>query len=519
MRNPLNNYKRILLISGNCGSGKTHGYMREIGQRWRQERFIIAAPTEDLVKQIERNLRSQYGVDGVTRLLSSDGIKVGEEFIRLLPPMVQCNVIVVTHKALENLGKELLLKPILQGYLTEFVVFLDEVPPAFLRASVKTNALRNHLWLSFMKSKERSAGQGGEYLLVNERERLLSFHSENHNTDERAKNAIWASLAGYPLIKSREDSNNFTITAYCHNPVLEVLKYAREFYLVSSNAQQAPLVVVAKQWLDINSEMAAGHLQPDRERNKHDSTRIICHAIFEQRASLSNLSKGDIYVHACRFARWILKKDFMYATNINKNAGGIKCDFASIADELFNGVGVRVPFVSHGLNIYGGNDMHGYSDEDLKLLGIEDAELYQNGFSKALWLGVARLDNETITHLTEVCEWLDCESGVLLEAVEKFSSFEPAYQMMLRSTLRDPNNSSQVEFFFIDEATMNYFREVYAPESKLGYVGHLDIPSKGKTTAARVRECKAKGLTVEETMEATGLGRATVYKHRKQRAG
>lgn len=472
-----------------------------------QQKFIVAVPTSDLVNQTYHDLKGMVQSLHLVKLLSEDNVFVHAELLKCLAPSSCARVVVITHKALEKLGKQLLLDSSLQAVLAKFIVIVDELPAAVIQSKVKINSLGNHMWTEFFTTSPRVVGDSGEYLNLSKFERAKSFYQDSQNGDEHTKNALWSALAGYPLIKNRVSSGGFTIYAYSHSPVMEIIKTVREFYLASSNVLMSPFVKVAKLWCGIDSEMAPAELQPVDA--VHNSYRVTCHALLDGRASLSILSKFNFFERVCAAVVSLLNDSFIYATNGNKS-GAISCRFKDIADDVFKDIGVRVPFISHGLNLYGGQEVHKYTDDDLINLGVNDLELYKNGFAKAAWLGVARLNGEVTTHINEISKLIDADGGKIVSALETFASCEAAYQFVLRSRLRNRNDETPVVFVFIDYHSMKYFVDVYGGNSKIGKVGVIAFETKKDRSIAAVQQCKRSGMTRAETISVTGFSKRTV---------
>lgn len=505
--------KKLKYIDGVCGSGKSYNVMRNIADGLTEGKFILAMPTKQMVHQTANVLRRNFELSNIYGLVSNDGEpSVTELFSIAIRDSSKKHVIVLTHKALEMIGKRILLDGKLCEILGEYVIFVDEVPSPILTAKVSVRVAENHHWLAYLRPVEMEIYEKKRYWFPQDRKRLKSFYSDYQNGDEHTKNAIWIALAGCPLIRSRVSGGGFVIHGYAPSPIMQIARFCKDFYLMSSNVVNSPFARIAYEWFGMELESAPDILQPDAARNRHDSKRILCHAILKKRAGLSSIAKSGIYEDICKESKRLLTSNFIYATNSNKS-GAIDCKFQSIADGIFSDVGVRAAYVSHGLNIFGGSNVHGYSEYELEIQGCHDIDLYKNGFQKALWLGVSRLNGEVKSHLREVCQFLGGDSVNIIDAIEVFNSFEAAYQFCLRTKLRDASSTSPVEFVFIDKPTMDYFVNNYAPDAQVGSVGLVSLNSKADETFITVQKLKALGLSKSEVQRETGFSRATVYNH------
>lgn len=505
--------RKIRVIDGVCGSGKSFNVMRHIADTPVDGKYILAMPTKQMVHQTANVLRNKFEISNVCGLVSADGeVSVTELFALAIRDSSTKHVIVLTHKALEMIGKRVLLDKKLCEMLGRYIIFVDEVPPPILSAKVFVRVMENHHWLAYLRPVEMGRFEKKRYWFPQDRKRLKSFYCDSQNGDEHTKNAIWIALSGCPLIRSRVSSGGVVMHGYSPSPIMQVARVCKNFFLMSSNVINSPFAKIAHEWFNMELELAPDMLQPDSNRNKHDSKRVLCHAILKKRAGLSSMAKSGIYEDICRESKELLVENFIFATNSNKS-GAIDCKFQSIADEILSDVGIRAAYVSHGLNIFGGSDVHGYSEHELEIQGFADVELYKNGFQKALWLGVSRLNGEVKSHLKEVCQFLGGDPGSIIDAIEVFNSFEAAYQFCLRTKLRDVNSSAPVEFVFIDRPTMDYFISNYAPDAKVGGVGLVSFNSKADETFSEIQRLKRLGFSKAEVQHETGFSRATIYNH------
>ncbi|CNK31987.1 Uncharacterised protein [Yersinia aldovae] len=207
----------------------------------------------------------------------------------------------------------------------------------------------------------------------------------------------------------------------------------------------------------------------------------------------------------------ILQSDFLYATNGDK-AGAIKCNFKKEAVKYFSGAGTNVPFISSGINLFGGFDVHGMTDEELvRRFNITDTEIYQKGFNKAAFLGTARLSRECVGHISDITAELGKNNAQsIIDSIEGFNSFESAVQMVMRTVLRDQNNNDEVTLVFIDEASAKYFIEHYYPDAKLVSAGSIEVKNKSNNTMQDVRNLKLMGLKQKEVSEKLNVSIRTV---------
>ncbi|HEK6320249.1 TPA: DEAD/DEAH box helicase family protein [Yersinia enterocolitica] len=497
--NNKNNNKKIQLIDGICGSGKSYNVKKYISNNM-QQRFIFALPTIKLVKQTQKDL-NDLNVSSI--FIESANGNVQNALTDAISPLGNYRVIVISHSALETLGKRVLTDNTLQTYLKDFVVFVDESPSPLISIKGKIDALKNNEWL-------RGCHQSDRWLTVADFEELKSYWSEATNPSNTTRDLLWCLMADYPVIRNKETTSGYTLHGYAHSPIIEVYKHCKNLYVMSANISNCPFIVVAREWCGINSEMAPDLLQPDLDRRTHkNQSRVQVHALLPRRASMTKLAQ--CWNSVLNKTAQILKRDFLYATNGDK-AGAIKCNFQKEADRYFSGAGTNVPFISSGINLFGGYDVHGMTGEELsRRFNITDTEIYQTGFNKAAFLGTARLSRECVGHLSDITVELGKNNAQsIIESIEGFNSFESAYQMHLRTVLRDQNNNDPVTLVFIDEASANYFIDHYYPDAKLVSVGSIEVKNKSNTTMQDVQNLKLMGLKQKEVSEKLNVSIRTV---------
>ncbi|HDL8392342.1 TPA: hypothetical protein PXR23_003992 [Yersinia enterocolitica] len=465
-----------------------------------QQRFIFALPTIALVKQTQKDL-NDLNVSSI--FIESSNGNVQNALTDAISPNGNYRVIVISHSALETLGKRVLTDNTLQSYLKDFVVFVDESPTPLISVAGKIEAQKNNEWLRGVHQSER-------WFTVADFDELKSYWNEPTNPSNTTRDLLWCLMTGYPVIRNKETSNGYTLHGYAHSPIIEVFKQCKQLYIMSANVQNCPFIVVAREWCGINSEMAPDLLQPDLDRRTHkNQSRVQVHALLPRRASMTKLAQ--CWNSVLNKTAQILKRDFLYATNGDK-AGAIKCNFKKEADKCFSGAGTNVPFISSGINLFGGFDVHGMTDGELaRRFNITDTEIYQRGFSKAAFLGTARLSREVCGHIADVTEAIN-KTNVqsIIDSIEGFNSFESAIQMVMRTILRDQNNNDPVTLVFIDEASAKYFIEHYYPDAKLVSVGSIEVKNKSNNTMQDVQNLKLTGLKQKEVSEKLNVSIRTV---------
>lgn len=497
--NNKNNNKKIQLIDGICGSGKSYNVKKYIANHM-QQRFIFALPTIALVKQTQKDL-SDLNVSSI--FIESSNGNVQNALTDAISPLGNYRVIVISHSALETLGKRVLTDNTLQSYLKDFVVFVDESPNPLVSVKAKIEAQKNNEWLRGVHQSER-------WFSHTDFDELKSYWSEPTNPSNTTRDLLWCLMADYPVIRNKETTSGYTLHGYAHSPIIEVYKHCKNLYVMSANVSNCPFVVVAREWCGINSEMAPDSLQPDLDRRTHkNQSRVQVHALLPRRASMTKLAQ--CWSGVLNKTAQILKRDFLYATNGDK-AGAIKCNFKKEADKYFSGAGTNVPFISSGINLFGGYDVHGMTDEELsRRYNITDTEVYQTGFNKAAFLGTARLSRECVGHISDITAELGKNNAqIIIDSIEGFNSFESSYQVHLRTVLRDQNNNDPVTLVFIDEASAKYFIEYYYPDAKLISVGSIEVKNKSNTTMQDVQNLKSMGLKQKQVSEKLNVSIRTV---------
>ena len=506
----------VKLITGLCGSGKTHRYMWYISKHCHEKRFIVAVPTIEMAQELFQRMKSTYQIQGVRKLLSTDGVFVGEELTKCLHPNSDFRVLIITHKALENLGKQVLIDSSVQRYLNEFTVVLDESPGAVLFTKVVIEAEKNHPWLIHV-SKQPSKSEGNVTLLIADNTQALkSYYKEPQAGDAETRLSVWSLLAGFPLILQTKKGKGYEVLGCVPNPILQVLKYCDEFYFVSANAENAALIVVARELLKISAVNAPQYLQPDKDRNKHFDHVVTCYPLLEKRASLTRLSSSDLYKRVLDKVLEIVGDKFIYATNSDKSIGRCYYKFNTEARTRFGKQGTDAGYVSHGINLYGGSESHGLDEEQLHQRGVDDVEHYMGGYTNAVWLGVSRLSTEAKMQLNEIASYFDGDGNEIIEAVENFMSFETAYQLVLRTRLRIPDNREPIKLVVIDAPTADYIINNYMPNAKVvrNYIPEeLSVSEQRKERAV---ELYREGKTVKEIAPILGVGKSIVYEYLRE---
>ncbi|MFM1397090.1 DEAD/DEAH box helicase family protein [Yersinia enterocolitica] len=494
-----NNNKKIQLIDGICGSGKSYNVKKYIFNNM-QQRFIFALPTIKLVKQTQKDL-NDLNVSSI--FIESASGNVQNALTDAISPLGNYRVIVISHSALETLGKRVLTDSTLQSYLKDFVVFVDESPSPLVSVKAKIEAQKNNEYL-------RGCHQSDRWLTVADFDELKSYWNEPTNPSNTTKDLLWCLMAGYPVLRNKESSSGYTLHGYAHSPIIEVFKHCKQLYVLAANVSNCPFVVVAREWCGINSEMAPDSLQPDLDRRTHkNQSRVQVHALLPRRASMTKLAQ--CWNSVLNKTAQILKRDFIFATNGNKS-GAINCSFHKEAVKYFSSAGTNVPFISSGINLFGGYDVHGMNDDELsRRFNISDTEVYQAGFKKAAFLGTARLSRECVGHISDITAELGKNNAQsIIDSIEGFNSFESSYQVHLRTVLRDQNNNDPVTLVFIDEASAKYFIEHYYPDAKLVSVGSIEVKNKSNTTMQDVQNLKLMGLKQKEVSEKLNVSIRTV---------
>lgn len=500
--NNKNNNKKIQLIDGICGSGKSYNVKRHIANNM-QQRFIMALPTIKLVRQTQQDL-SDLNVSSI--FIESSNGNVQNALTDAISPLGNYRVIVISHSALETFGKGVLTGSTLQSYLKDFVVFVDESPSPLVSVTAKIDAQKNNEYL-------RGCHQSDRWLTMADFDELKSYWNESTNPSNTTRDLLWCLMAGYPVIRNKKTTSGYNLNGYAHSPIIEVYKHCKQLYVMSANVTNCPFVVVAREWCDIHSEMAPEALQPDLDRRTHkNQSRVQVHALLPRRASMTKLAQ--VWDSVLNKTANILKSDFIYATNGDK-AGAIKCNFKKEADKYFSGAATPVPFISSGINLFGGFDVHGMTNEELsRRFNISDTEIYQKGFNKAAFLGTARLSRECVGHISDITAELGKNNAQsIIDSIEGFNSFESAVQMVMRTVLRDQNNNDPVTLIFVDEASANYFIDHYYPDAKLVSVGSIEVERKlvkSNNTMQDVQNLKLMGLKQKEVSEKLNVSIRTV---------
>lgn len=505
----------IKLITGLCGSGKTHRYMWYISKHCHEKRFIVAVPTIEMACELFHRLKSAYQIQGMRKILSTDGDLVSVELIKCLHSNSDSRVLIITHKALENLGRQALIDGSVQRYLNEFTVVLDESPGAVVFTKVVIEAEKNHPWLIHVSEQQLRNEGNGTLLIADDTKALKSYYKEPQAGDAETRFSVWALLAGFPLIMQTKKGKGCEVLGCVPNPILQVLKFCDEFYFVSASAKNSPLVVVAREIFKISALNAPQYLQPAQDRNKHFDHVVTCYPLLEKRASLTRLSSNDLYNRVLDKVLEIVNDKFIYAANSDKSVGRRYYKFNTEARTRFGKQGTDAGYVSHGINLYGGSESHGLDEEELHQRGVDDVELYMGGYTNAVWLGVSRLSSEAKKQLNEIASCFDGDGNEIIEAIENFMSFEAAYQLVLRTRLRIPDNREFIKLVVIDAPTAEYIVSNYIPNAKVvrEYVSEDLKKSEGRRIKAI--ELYREGNTVNGIAAILKVGKSIVYEYLK----
>ncbi|RQO78396.1 hypothetical protein DBR44_01220 [Aquitalea sp. FJL05] len=204
---------------------------------------------------------------------------------------------------------------------------------------------------------------------------------------------------------------------------------------------------------------------------------------------------------------------FIYATNTDKFSGSIKYAFNSKAKEYFYENGTEVGYISHGVNVFGGDELHGMSEEELLYRGVEDVEQCMAGYVNAVWLGVSRLNIQAKKQIKQFCEYYHGDGDLLIKAIEDFMSFEAAYQMLLRCRLRNPENRQPINLVVVDLPTAEYIIDNYLPEAKVNRKCFVDNPSKSEIKRFQAIELYESGMSAKEVARILGLTEQRIFQY------
>ena len=507
----------IKLITGLCGSGKTHRYLWYISKYCHEKRFIVAVPTIEMAHELAHRMESAHQIQGVNKLLSTDGTLVSVELTKCLHPNSDSRVLIITHKALENLGRQTLIDNSIQRYLRDFTVILDESPGAVIFTKVAIEAEKNHPWLNYVSTKPLKEDGDGVLLVAGDVQALKSYYKEPQAGDAETRFSVWALLAEFPLIKKQKKGKGYEVSGCVPNPILQVLKFCAEFYFVSASAENSPLVVVAREIFKISAQNAPQYLQPDQERNKHFDHVVTCYPLLEKRASLTRLSSSNgLYKRVLDKVLDIVSDKFIYAANSDKVVGNRYYKFSTEARAHFYKQGTDAGYVSHGINLYGGSESHGLEEEELLHRGVDDVQLYMEGYTNAVWLGVSRLSTEAKNQLNEIALYFDGDGNEIIEAVENFMSFEAAYQLVLRTRLRIPDNREPIKLVVIDVPTAEYIVSNYIPNAKVVRDYVPEQLSQSQERKQRAIELYREGKTVNEIAADLKVSKSIIYEYLKE---
>lgn len=484
------NQKRpiVTYVDAICGSGKSTTLQHYIKSSLLTNseaippRYLLVMPTHELCDQVRQDLNN--------RGVSSYHVDVYSEAVKALTYTLETDfkhsVIICTHECFKHYCYRAEFETELQYLLKPFSVFVDELPDAMFGAYVRVKhsdrTEQNFPFLEWMEERD-----GLLFLRDDSRADIYKYWHEKQANGEELKRLLWAIMQGAGLLYE-ENKHLFAFTA---SPIINSAQWAEHFTVLGAGASRSLFCWAAETITGYAVEEAISSLQPPEERRKHKRRRVDIYAVCDNRCTLTSLQKV-FNEHLQEITRRV-PGEYMFATNRDKSI----CEFTTIGDDVLSdgARGVRVSMASYGLNHY--QHMHG-----------------------AIFLGCSNLDRDFQGKWRQYAElngW-NVDEFELKQCAAM--NYERCYQFVSRTSIRDFGANAPLTFVVPDLDTARYLQEWYFPYAEvqslnLGKQRKKRDTSKGDNTCAKIRECKAGGLTQKQAAESLGMGIATIKRNWK----
>lgn len=461
-------------VSACAGSGKTTTAMKAIGKGVQLgDKFIVAQPTKQLIENTVASQRNQISLMGAkTAVITSDRYpgKTHSEFIKAVNDAT-VDVIFTTHSTvmscwqIANKGK--------------WNLIIDEIP----NVDVPFHANLSLTWNDWMKHVRVEDAGDADAMLVYPNvgaERTVQEWAWNELQDDviAVTQSFWEMLVNpnYRLSITKADWQTVgfdgTAKLHAHGTLLPtILQGWNRVTIMGANFDNSLLSIV---WRSMGIDF-----QPDRAIVVTNAThplaagqRARIHYFTERNWSKYLRNQIGFHVIAEKLAQHVSGQHIWSANN------DVETYMWKAKD------GTRIAPISHGLNSY-------------------------VGFDKAVYLAAL---NDTPAH----AKWLENNYGLDRDEIGKAKSFEAAYQMVMRTNLRDQKGNLDVDIYVADRRTADYLNSLL-PGSKQFFLdlGLKELGASGrdlsqkkatKSNAERRKETyEKKKRFKDETTEITNL--------------
>ncbi|MEG3112430.1 hypothetical protein SC127_17025 [Pantoea sp. T14] len=472
----------VKYIDAICGSGKSFNLKQNIVSGDKVfKRFLLVMPTTDLCEQFRNDLK-QLGVESVA--IRSEKESATLQIKKALSPDYFARHIICTHEAFKHYCYQAFHNKEMQQLLSGFDIYIDEIPTAtfgaYVRVKVSDAIEENFPFLAWIEERN------GLYFLKKEHyDNLLCYWKENNANGKDLKHLLWVLLAGKGMLMD-VDKYFFAFTA---NPISFASLWASEYVVMGAGISRSEFLWFAQNVLNADVMRASESLYPASERMSYPNRNVILYSLMESNASLEKL--GYCFTNHLPELSRIVGKDFIYATNNDKNNSQFQCNFFGIGEkELGEKGGVRVSMCSYGMNSY--QDCH-----------------------KAVFLGCSN-DNRDITgKWVKYCELNGWDWETVSKLRKAARNYEQCYQFVSRCSIRNFDKRQQQLYIVPDLATAEYLKEHYFKSASIECLGY-DKPKeerkkvKGNETKALVQKYKAQGYKQNQVVEKTGLTKGRV---------
>jgi hypothetical protein len=515
------NTKPIHYVNSNAGAGKSYLAQNKINSGYFPGVVVIALPTEVLLNSWAANLTEEYYI------ISSDFGEVVPQLKSALSPDFHIKVILCTHAALELFCIDALDSKPMQDLLKGKTVIIDEKISStihqVLRVDCAEAAKDNFPLLNWLTPSPDNPSIS--FLNEEFRTNLQRYYNEKHASSDYMHKILWCILHGAPMF-TEEIKRDGKLVAYnfsskLTSPVAYLSEWAENFLILGASVHKTELIHRASRELNIPIHRAAYEHWPDESRNRHRKTsRINIHYALVKGASLKRLWR--VYTDLLYKLRSVVGERFIYVTNKDKRQRGENPEmpFATMFAGYFPQA-EKLPGNPIGLNYYAGYNVHKMTEETLRMNGVIDAEQAIAGHTKAVYLTVANLSPEYVRSNRALDAAIGLDPDELKEIRFHEMNSEPAYQMLARSKLRDPDYTGELDFVVASEDTANYLKENYFPDANVTPLGiyepeterqKIKVDDKKITIATMMLQ----GMTQAQIIKDTGYGRSTVKRKMKE---
>lgn len=477
---------QLNLINAICGAGKTTQLVNNLSSLEHfndSDKWIVAVPTKLMISQLHHSLH-QAGYNLPISVITSSDTDLSV-FLRMSQALNERNtrLILCCHKALESLGAEMLVNNQLSTALSNWNLFIDEVPDAFSTAKLTINDEFYHAWLNCVDVQD-----DGFYIANKDQiKHLTGMWQERCLLSTALRNNLFNLINGYPCqIHEKE------IISWGHSPIVDVLKLTKSSYLAAASVERSPFVFVANQLCDVDV-IKSPLFQPNELRNKHKSNRVTIKPFLVKRASKTMLdSSPQIISDMCDFVGKNIGDSYIYSCNKSLQ----RLITPKVKGEL-------APFVAHGLNTW-------------------------IGVNNAAWLSVARMSSIEKQLANRLSKHTNCDGPALIKCIEDFRQQEAAYQFVMRTSLRNQASNDPVSLVVVDQYTADYLHDNYLNDATVVDATYkvpikarkprkaaVYICTKGAETYTKIQQLKAKKHKQREVVEILGLSLRTVKRNWK----